>query len=209
MRTNDYRNTEYCPTLENVIDKKSSLDEKIRKEHPRIKILYNKINERNSKYNAKFREIYNCKCVYCGTSIDILPATLFEVDHFVAESLYDSKEEAGKIENLVLSCYKCNRNKKDFSIENRYIDVLNIDSGNITKVFYRDKQYYIKVREVYENDEIIKEFYKKLQFNHQVRRLDYLLMNMVGLHKKIEGTKQGEKLAECILMLQKKRNFFT
>lgn len=47
MITNDYRNTEYCPMLENVGDKKKALEEKIRSAHPRQKIMYNKVHNRN------------------------------------------------------------------------------------------------------------------------------------------------------------------
>ena len=39
-------------------------------------------------------------------------------------------------------------------------------------------------------------------------RLDYLLINMQGLHKKLEGTVQGGRLAEAILTMQRKRNKF-
>ncbi len=47
MITNDYRNTEYCPALENVENKKKALEEKIKLAHPRQKIMYNKIYHRN------------------------------------------------------------------------------------------------------------------------------------------------------------------
>ena len=55
---------------------------------------------------------------------------------------------------------------------------------------------------------LINGFYNQLQLIHQTRRLDYLLINMQGLHKKIEGTIWGGKLAEAILILQRKRNKF-
>lgn len=208
MITNDYRNTEYCPILENVVDKKKTLEENIKKFHPKQKIMYTKVHNRNTVYNKDFCSIYNCKCAYCGVSMDIIPATLFEVDHFVAESLFDDKEKAGKVDNLVLACYQCNRNKKDFEIDGEYIEKLNTDDGKIADVFFRDDKYYIRIKDDYMEDETINDFYKKLQLVHQMRRLDYLLMNMQGLHKKIEGTPQGGKLAEAILILQGKRNKF-
>ena len=149
MITNDYRNTEYCPMLENVGDKKKALEEKIRSAHPRQKIMYNKVHNRNTTFNKEFCSIYNCKCAYCGVSMDILPAALFEVDHFVAESLFDDKEEAGKVENLVLSCYQCNRNKKEFEITGEYIEKLNTDDGKIANIFFRDEKYYIRIKEDY------------------------------------------------------------
>ena len=206
MITNDYRNTEYCPMLEHVEEKKKALKDKIKLVHPRQKIMYNKLHNRNTIFNKEFCSIYNCKCAYCGVSMDILPATLFEVDHYVAESLFDNKEEAGKIENLVLSCYQCNRNKKEFEIAGEYIEKFNTDDGKIAYIFFRDDQYYIRIREDYIGDDIVNKFYSQLQLVHQTRRLDYLLINMRGLHKKIEGTVQGGKLAEAILIMQRNRN---
>lgn len=208
MITNDYRNTEYCPNLENVADKKKVLEKKIRTAHPRQKIMYNKVHNRNTTFNKEFCAIYNCKCAYCGVSMDILPATLFEVDHFVAESLFDEKVEAGKVDNLVLACYQCNRNKKEFEIGGEYIEKLNTDDGKIAYVFFRDEKYYIRIKDDYAEDETINGFYNQLQLGHQTRRLDYLLINMQGLHKKLEGTIQGGKLAEAILTMQRKRNKF-
>ena len=208
MITNDYRNTEYCPKLENVKNKKKALEEKIRTAHPRQKIMYKKIHNRNTTFNKEFCSIYNCKCAYCGVSMDILPATLFEVDHFVAESLFDDKENAGKVDNLVLACYQCNRNKKAFEIEGEYTEKLNVDDGEIADVFFRDNKYYIRIKDNYVEDEVIKGFYNQLQLGHQTRRLDYLLINMQGLHKKLEGTVQGGKLAEAIISMQRKRNKF-
>ena len=205
MRTNDYRNTEYCPMLENVGNKKKALEEKIRVAHPRQKIIYNKVHNRSTDFNREFCRIYNCKCAYCGVSMDILPATLFEIDHFVAESLFDDKQKAGKIENLVLSCYQCNRNKKEFEITGEYVEKLNTDDGKIADIFFRDD---IRIKDEYIEDETIKGFYNQLQLVHQTRRLDYLLINMQGLHKRLEGTVQGGRLAEAIITLMKKRNKF-
>lgn len=206
MTTNDYRNTEYCPILKNVEDKKKALEEKIKSVHPRQKIMYNKIHDRNTTFNKEFCSIYNCKCAYCGVSMDILPATLFEVDHFVAESLFDDKADAGKVDNLVLSCYQCNRNKKEFVIRGEYLEKLNTDDGKIANIFFRDDKYYIRIKDDYIKDDIIKCFYNQLKLVHQTRRLDYLLINMQGLHKKLKGTAQGGRLAEAILLMQRKRN---
>ena len=194
MITNDYRNTEYCPALENVENKKKALEEKIKLAHPRQKIMYNKIHNRSSIFNKEFCSIYNYKCAYCGVSMDILPVTLFEVDHFVAESLFDDKEKAGKVKNLVLSCYQCNRNKKEFEIEGEYIEKLNTDDGKIANIFYRDDQYYIRINGDYIEDETINNFYNQLQLVHQTRRLDYLLINMQGLQKKIRRNSTRGKI---------------
>ena len=85
---------------------------------------------------------------------------------------------------------------------------LNTDDGKIANIFFRDEKYYIRIKEDYIEDETINGFYNQLQLVHQTRRLDYLLINMQGLHKKLEGTVQGGRLAEAILTMQRKRNKF-
>lgn len=209
MINKDYRNTKFCPKLDDISEKKSKLELDITNKHPKQKIMYNKISDRSTQFNAEFLKIYNCKCAYCGVSINVLPSVLFEVDHYIAESAFISKIEAGHVKNLVLSCYQCNRNKREYAIKGKYIKQLNTDDGNIADVFYRDDKYYIRIEEKYKDDVIINEFYDKLKFVNQSRRLDYLLMNMKGLHKKLEGTVAGGKLAEAINVLQQKRNEYT
>lgn len=208
MTTNDYRNTEYCPKLENVTSKKKTLEDKIKEKHPRQKIIYNKVHVKDTEFNEEFCRIYNRKCAYCGVSMNVIPNKLFEVDHFIAESSFSSEIEAGKLSNLVLACYQCNRNKGEFLIEGEYIEKLNTDDGKIATVFYRDENYYIRISKDYVGDKTINDFYNKLQLVHQTRRLDYLLDSMYGLYEKIKGTKQGAKLAEGILLVQRKRNGF-
>lgn len=57
MITNDYRNTEYCPMLENVADKKKTLEKQIRLAHPKQKIMYKKVHNRNTIFNMEFCNI--------------------------------------------------------------------------------------------------------------------------------------------------------
>ena len=86
---------------------------------------------------------------------------------------------------------------------------MNTDKGEIAKIFYRDDNYYIRIQDDYIEDKTINEFYDQLQLEHQTRRLDYLLINMQGLHKKLEGTVQGGRLAEAIVTMQRIRNKFS
>lgn len=205
MKTTDYRNTNFCPNLENVYDKKKSLEEQINRECPQTQIIYNKIKDKQKKYHHIFKEIYNYKCAYCGVDQKINKD--FEIDHFVCESSYKGDTvSAGKINNLIFSCKLCNRNKKDFLITEEYVNILNPDNSNIANVFYRNQNYYIKIKNDYQSDSYIKAFYNKLNLGQQIRRLDYLLLNMYGLYEQIKDTEQGAKLAQCILELQKKRN---
>lgn len=203
---NDYRNTIFCPKLEDIDKKKEKLNEEITQEHTRVKIIYNQIKDKDNVYKAKFMKIYNYKCSYCGNSIDNISSNLFEVDHYICESSFKSKEVAGKIENLVLACYDCNRTKSDFLIENKYTDILNPDLEKIKDVFFRDEMYYIGISDEYKNDKFIKSFYDQLKLAYQSRRLDFLLINILGLCEKVEGKPQAEKLNIILRKLQQKRN---
>lgn len=202
----DYRNTRYCKQLENLKEKKKVLNDKICKEHPRVKIMYNQVSDNKGVYKAPFMEMYNYKCCYCGNSITNISAIHFEVDHYICESSFDTKEEAGKIENLVLACYDCNRPKSSLLIEGEYVRKLNPDFEEITDVFYRDDDYYIKISEDFEKDDFINKFYEQLNLGYQARRLDFLLMNMRGLCDKLEGQPHAEKLNMILTKLKEKRN---
>ncbi|MDQ0149643.1 HNH endonuclease [Eubacterium multiforme] len=202
----DYRNTIYCPKLKDVVVKKSCLDNRIKKEHPRVKIIYNKVRENKGNYKREFMNIYNYKCSYCGNSINNLDYNLFEVDHYICESSFNSMELAGKLDDLVLACYDCNRNKKGLVIKNKYKELLNPDLEKIKEVFFRDENYYINITEGYIKDDFINVFYKQLKLGYQTRRLDFLLMNLRGLCKEISGHAESEKIKEILIKLEEKRN---
>ncbi len=207
MKVNDYRNTEYCVSRNNIIKEKRGLEEKIIREHPRTRNMYNQINKKNAEYNKLFREVYHNKCVYCGITTDVISSELFEIDHFVCETAFNGDlQSAGEISNLVLSCKKCNRAKSDYMWDSNYSSCFNVDDGSITELFFRDLDYSIKVEERYSRDSIITEFHQRLKFGEEVRRLDFLLMNMYGFLREHEGESMVEKIAECIILLQQKRN---
>lgn len=206
----DYRNSQYCPNLVDVKEKKDSLDALIRKESPRTKIIYNKISSREEKYNKMFAEIYNCKCGYCGCQWGLLPLESFEVDHFINEASFlktaEGKSEAGKIDNLIWSCVSCNRGKQGLTIEAPYTELLNPDFANIASVFERDEQYYIKISEKYKDDKFINKFYEQLHLGYEARRLDYLLLEMAGLCQRETDEKKKNKLYRMMFQLSSKRN---
>lgn len=204
---NDYRNTIYEVSKKNIINEKNALEKKIKKEHPKIKIIYNQINKKGANYNKQFRNIYNNKCAYCGISTDVISSELFEIDHFICEASFNGDSiNAGKINNLVLSCKKCNRAKKDFIWDEVYSSKFNVDDGSITELFYRDKDYSIKIEKKYITDSTICRFYRKLNFDKEIRRLDFLLMNMYGFYNKHMSDSKSEKISKCIVLLQQKRN---
>lgn len=204
---NDYRNTRYCKCQNNIIQRKIILEEKIKKEHPKAKIMYNQLNKKDGEYNRIFRDIYNNKCAYCGITTDVISSELFKIDHFICESSFNGNSiNAGKLNNLVLSCKKCNRAKKDFKWDKVYSSKFNVDDESITKLFYRDEDYSIKIENSFITDNTICSFYKKLKFSEEVRRLDFLLMNMYGFYKQHIGDSKSEKISKCIILLQQKRN---
>lgn len=204
--SNDYRNTNYCPKLGSVTSKKKDLQKKIESQYPNHKNFYSIISKKSERYREDFSKIYNRKCAYCGVSLEIMP--IFEVDHYIPKKLFSSEDDTGQIDNLVYSCFSCNRNKRDFKINNQYVTLLNPDNGNIAKLFIRADDYSIQIQKKYEADYIIQAFYKKLHFNFDIRRLDYLLLCMHGLSKKITNKNDRQKLAKAINLLQTKRNIF-
>ena len=141
----DYRNAASCPTLSNVKALKASLEATIKKEHPRLKIIYNIIRP---DYIKQLDQIYNHKCAYCGISTYIVDIRDFEIDHYVCESTFaddlDGRIAAGQLSNLVWSCKSCNRNKLAFHIKEDHQQCLDPDNNAIADVFFRDNEYYIR-----------------------------------------------------------------
>lgn len=203
---NDYRNTLYCSKLQDISVKKEKLNVRIRKSSPNTKIIYNRVKEGSNVYKEAFMGIYNYKCGYCGNSIKNISRTLFEVDHYICESSYESKEIAGEMDNLVLACYDCNRSKSSFLITDEYKSILNPDLEHIKNVFIRDDSYYITISDNYKDDEFVFQFYDKLKLAYQSRRLDFLLMNIHGLCEKLENDSQNNQLSTILRKLQQKRN---
>lgn len=210
MAKEDYRNTAYCPILENVEEKKQVLEEQIKLESPRTKIIYNKIRDRKGKYHREFAEIYNNKCAYCGAKWDILPVECFEVDHFINEASFpdttEGRIEAGGVKNLVWSCISCNRGKTGIEIKSPYDELLNVDNGKIADVFWRDDDYYIRIRDTYQGDEFIQKFYESTHLGYETRRLDFLLLQLDGKCQHEENEKYRSILNEQFKILLKKRN---
>lgn len=209
-RDKDYRNTEYCPILNKVEEQKQVLEKEIKSEFPRTKIVYNKVNNRDSVYHKKFAQIYNNKCAYCGALWGLLPVESFGVDHFLNEASFpdttEGRVEAGRMINLVWSCISCNRGKREITIKPPYDDLLNVDNGNIAMVFRRDREFYIRICNTYQNDKFIQQFYKSLHLGYETRRLDYLGLQLEGKYQAEKDEKRKNKLGECLSILMKERN---
>ena len=88
--------------------------------------------------------------IISNLGIYVISSELFEVDHFICESSYSGDSiNAGKINNLVLSCKKCNGAKKDFIWSEAYSPRFNVDDESITELFYRDEDYSIRIEREY------------------------------------------------------------
>lgn len=212
-RDEDYRNTIYCPTLDKVAEQKNALEKEIRSAFPRTKIIYNKVNARDSVYHKKFAKIYNDKCAYCGAMWGLLPVESFEVDHFLNEASFpdttEGRMEAGRMINLAWSCISCNRGKRGITIKPPYEDLLNVDNGNIASVFQRDQDYYIQICDTYKDDEFVRQFYDALHLGYETRRLDYLGLQLEGKYQAEKDVERKRKLGESLSILLKKRNRMT
>ena len=206
----DYRNTKYCSKLIGIADKKKDIKEAILAEHSRAKDMHTYISRNDTPFKKQFIEAYNGKCAYCGVSIDIIPWKMFEIDHFIPKEsnrFGGSKANAGYIENLVLSCYDCNRAKGTFECSDEDIYKIHPDGTGIIDSFIREDDYYIQISEKMKNDDTVNLFYEQLELGNQLHRIDYLLMNMRGLCIEIMDKHPAyEKLMSAIDLLQRKRN---
>lgn len=205
----DYRNTIYCPRFEDVSTKKALLKSEIESKHT-IQDLYTAISpNEGTTYKPQFMKVYNHKCCYCGVRIPIIQKSLFEIDHFRNKKhpIFPSEASAGTIDNLVLACRKCNRAKSSFMINDEDYKNLYPDDGSIRNSFVRTDDYYIRVAPNMKGDSQVQRFYKQLKLDEEVRRLDYLLMNMRGLKEKISDNVEIQNLlGQAIDKLQGSRS---
>lgn len=206
----DYRNTEFCEPITDIAEKKNRVVEQIKDGHPRRTDMHTYVSDNDSQYKTAFIEAYSGKCAYCGVTIAIAPKRYFEVDHFICKKskrFNGSKAAAGYIENLVLACHKCNRAKGDLEIPDAAHEYLHPDKKGITDTFIRDEDFYIRLSDKMANDDTSINFYTQLCLGAELRRLDYLLLNMRGLKNLISECSSGYKhLNDAIDLLQKKRN---
>ena len=155
------------------------------------------------------KKAYNGKCAYCGASIDLIKKTEFEIDHFLYEKapIFATKKDAGYMGNLILSCHDCNHNKNSFWIEKEEMDTLNPDGEKIKNVFIRDDKYYIRINDEFKKNTTIEGFYNKLCLGSELHRLDYLIMNIIGLQRYCEDNSDlYVGLGKILDIIRKKRN---
>lgn len=205
----DYRRTKYCPELENVQSKKKNVETLVKTKHPHAEDMHSYISDNSQNFKLEFIKAYNGKCAYCGSSIDLIKKSEFEIDHFLYEKapIFATKKKAGYIENLILACHDCNHNKNAFWIDKEEAEVLNPDGEKIKEVFYRDGLYYICINDAYKDNETIDDFYNKLRLGSELHRLDYLLMNIIGLQRVCKDNSElCDGLGKIFDAIRRKRN---
>ena len=204
----DYRCTKYCPKLCDVTHKKEKFLEEFQKFHPRTKNHYQYIKERKSKLKLEFLKIYNCKCVYCGNSINNLNIDHFEIDHFVPKACFTDENEANSIFNLVASCQACNRLKLDHDITDKNKDLFDVEKS-LPRIFIRNDDCYIKIHNDYLTNKEVLSFYNHLHLGYQTKRLDFILMELHGMIKDDKFIKIRSELKEVYFSIFSKRNLIS
>lgn len=208
----DYRETKYCKSLTGILERKNKVKEQVLVDHPRAKDMHAYVSKNKKRYKKIFMEAYNYKCAYCGVSIDLLPMDSFEIDHFINREAerFATKAEAGTIENLVLACHDCNHSKNDFSIATEYELDLNPDEQGITLNFQRDDLFRIELTQQGKEKQHVQGFYETLRFGNEMRRIDYLVLSMIGLQRALKDKgKDYKELAIAINVLKTKRNLMS
>ncbi|MBR3834309.1 MAG: HNH endonuclease [Lachnospiraceae bacterium] len=204
----DYRRTKYCPVLIDVKEKKKKVEALVKDEHPYAQDMHTYISDNSEKFKLDFLKVYNGKCAYCGVSVDLIKKNEFEIDHFLYEKApkFKSKKDAGYIENLILACHDCNHNKSSFWIEENYFDELYPDGEGIKNTFIRDDNYNICINDEYKEDQYIKDFYDKIRLGSELHRLDYLLLNIIGLQEQCKDNEEfyaGLGMIKNVLMVKR------
>lgn len=204
----DYRNTKYCDNLTEIQTRKADVEKMIKKDHPCAKNMHDYLKKDDEPYKNAFMKAYNGKCAYCGVSVDLIPKDNFEIDHFINEASFsEDKIKASSINNLVLACHACNHSKNAFAIDDTNKNELNPDGTLLIKNIIRDEKYYICVSDDAKEKHYVNDFYTILHLGAEIHRLDFLLMNMIGLYNKHKDSpKNMEDLLKAIKILKSKRN---
>lgn len=196
----DYRDTQYYKRTKNIKKEKQNF-----KMNHKVSDYYEFVKDKN-KGKVEFLDLFDNKCVYCGNIVENVGIDNFEIDHFKNKASFKDVKEANAIENLESSCRFCNRKKSSFEIKEEYINILDPEE-NIQKVFFRDKDYRIQINNEFKDDEIIKKFYKKIEFDAELRRLDYLILEMNGLRNSYSDDNPAKEcLGNILFELSQTRN---
>lgn len=192
----DYRVIGNNNPFKNVDSKKKELQKTLESEHPSTKNHHSLIRPKSSEYKKKFANIYGERCAYCGIDYSIKNCMCFEVDHFISP-IHGGEDH---INNLIYACQCCNRKKRSFKIPEKDYKILNPDQ-ELGKTFYRDEMFHIKISNTYENNDTVKNFYSQMKFNHEERRIEYLMLAINKLLLTIKNENKKSYLRKIFIKL--------
>lgn len=136
------------------------------------------------------------KCISKNRICDVLKGLRWNTYHILQD-----------IDKILLSCHDCNHNKNSFWIEKEEMDTLNPDGEKIKNVFIRDDKYYIRINDEFKENTTIEGFYNKLCLGSELHRLDYLIMNIIGLQRSCEDNSDlYVGLGKILDTIREKRN---
>lgn len=195
----DYRRTNYCKEPSNILSVKKNMLEKIKKTK-KTDNHYSLVKDKNNPLQNEFYTIYDKKCAYCGVTHQIISLEVFEIDHFIP------KKHGGEdiLDNLVLSCKTCNRLKQDF-FKDSMLEKMHPDN-DIIHFFNRNEKFKICINEEFLGDRDVSTFYDKLKLGYNLRRLDYLLLQVIALYSEMENLEDERRFLEYILLFGRLKN---
>ena len=196
---NDYRVADNANHFKGVLDRKNSLRTSIKRNHPRSKNHYTILKSRSDPLHKEFARVYGWRCGYCGVSSDIILSSDFEIDHFICKS--SSNECVNDLSNLILSCHFCNSKKSDHMI----VGPTNIlcPDYDIGGTFYRDDMMHIRITDVYQSNKDVCDFYDRLCFGDERRRIEYLLLSLMAYKECLRDVCLKRIVAEIIEIIRK------
>ncbi len=217
----DYRfaGSQYNKSFFDLKEKKELYMKDLKRKHPRAKDIYNIIKTKSNTENEDFRYLYNNTCVYCGVNIKVIDSSKFEVDHVIPKSILKTKvtlptylssyteAHIHNINNLVCSCQACNRWKTAFFCnDEKNTDILHPDEDKLHTIFFRNDNYEITMYEKYKDIEDIVQFYEMLKLGSQIRRIDYLLVEINDYIDSLDKTdKRYNLISDLLRKIERKR----
>lgn len=166
-------------------------------------------NKTNNEHRTRFSEIFNLRCCYCGASFnDLFNLENLEIDHILSKTSDLKKAtNVNDILNLCPSCHDCNSSKKDIVMTKEEAELINPYSS-IHKLFYRDTQLYIRIKNDYADNCFVNTFYKKLGLYSEKQRLFYILIVLSKMKQKYFNSESSyNTVNKCYDLIKSSLNY--